>query len=323
MCRIPSQGAIRHFLAAGSAGQSRQPDRARLGRGKADLDRALRRSRQRAGCGRAPRGAVGAAPGRCRSHQDPFPDRRRGGRTQHHRRTDAWRPGWKPRPCSSSRAIWTAWRSRHESTRATSPAIRDGQDATFTVDAFPGRSFSAKVKQIRMAPQVLSNVVTYTVVSEDRQSGRHAAARHDRDGQYRDATDAARRRFRLRRCATSPTVVAPRRRCGAVVRIRCGCCGTARRSRFRSPRVRKTDERRGLIGAAFVRPMSSSSVKSRAPKSRRDPTTRDADRTWTGRTLLSAGRRDMVPGLRATSLTTSIRGIRRHPRTVRVRQSRP
>jgi len=42
--------------------------------------------------------------------------------------------------------------------------IKDGQDATFTVDAFPGRSFSAKVKQIRMAPQVLSNVVTYTVV---------------------------------------------------------------------------------------------------------------------------------------------------------------
>jgi HlyD family secretion protein len=42
--------------------------------------------------------------------------------------------------------------------------IKNGQDATFTVDAFPGRSFSAKVKQIRMAPQVLSNVVTYTVV---------------------------------------------------------------------------------------------------------------------------------------------------------------
>jgi HlyD family secretion protein len=43
-------------------------------------------------------------------------------------------------------------------------AIRDSQDASFTVDAFPGRTFAAKVKQIRMAPQVLSNVVTYTVV---------------------------------------------------------------------------------------------------------------------------------------------------------------
>jgi HlyD family secretion protein len=42
--------------------------------------------------------------------------------------------------------------------------IKVGQDATFTVDAFPGRTFEAKVKQIRMAPQVIQNVVTYTVV---------------------------------------------------------------------------------------------------------------------------------------------------------------
>jgi HlyD family secretion protein len=42
--------------------------------------------------------------------------------------------------------------------------IKDGQPATFTVDAFPGRLFNATVKQIRMAPQVVSNVVTYTVV---------------------------------------------------------------------------------------------------------------------------------------------------------------
>lgn len=43
-------------------------------------------------------------------------------------------------------------------------SIKEGQHATFTVDAFPGRTFSATVKQIRMAPQVMSNVVTYTVV---------------------------------------------------------------------------------------------------------------------------------------------------------------
>lgn len=49
--------------------------------------------------------------------------------------------------------------------------IKDGQDASFTVDAFPGRTFSAKVKQIRMAPQVLSNVVTYTVVLETTNPG--------------------------------------------------------------------------------------------------------------------------------------------------------
>lgn len=43
-------------------------------------------------------------------------------------------------------------------------SIKDGQPATFTVDAFPGRTFSATIKQIRLAPQTLSNVVTYTVV---------------------------------------------------------------------------------------------------------------------------------------------------------------
>ena len=39
-----------------------------------------------------------------------------------------------------------------------------GQQATFTVDSFPGRDFNAKVTQIRKAPQVVQNVVTYTVV---------------------------------------------------------------------------------------------------------------------------------------------------------------
>jgi HlyD family secretion protein len=42
--------------------------------------------------------------------------------------------------------------------------IRVGQDAVFTVDAYPGRQFTAKVKQVRKAPQEKQNVVTYTVV---------------------------------------------------------------------------------------------------------------------------------------------------------------
>ncbi|MDF3035741.1 MAG: HlyD family efflux transporter periplasmic adaptor subunit [Paucimonas sp.] len=41
--------------------------------------------------------------------------------------------------------------------------IRLGQKATFTVDAFPGRTFEGEVKQIRKAAQNVSNVVTYTV----------------------------------------------------------------------------------------------------------------------------------------------------------------
>jgi HlyD family secretion protein len=39
-----------------------------------------------------------------------------------------------------------------------------GQAATFTVDAYPGRIFSGEVQQIRKAPQVTQNVVTYAVV---------------------------------------------------------------------------------------------------------------------------------------------------------------
>jgi HlyD family secretion protein len=42
--------------------------------------------------------------------------------------------------------------------------IRVGQKATFTVDAFSGRTFEGAVKQIRKAAQNVSNVVTYTVV---------------------------------------------------------------------------------------------------------------------------------------------------------------
>lgn len=38
------------------------------------------------------------------------------------------------------------------------------QPVTFTVDAFPGRTFEGKVRQIRKAAQTVQNVVTYTVV---------------------------------------------------------------------------------------------------------------------------------------------------------------
>lgn len=42
--------------------------------------------------------------------------------------------------------------------------VRVGQSTTFTVDSFPGRTFSGTVKQVRKAAQTVSNVVTYTVV---------------------------------------------------------------------------------------------------------------------------------------------------------------
>jgi HlyD family secretion protein len=42
--------------------------------------------------------------------------------------------------------------------------IREGEDASFTVEAFPGRTFSGKVTQIRQAPVSVQNVISYDVV---------------------------------------------------------------------------------------------------------------------------------------------------------------
>jgi len=42
--------------------------------------------------------------------------------------------------------------------------IRVGQQATFTVDAFSGRTFAGQVKDVRKSAQIVQNVVTYTVV---------------------------------------------------------------------------------------------------------------------------------------------------------------
>jgi HlyD family secretion protein len=42
--------------------------------------------------------------------------------------------------------------------------VAAGQRATFSVDAFPGRTFAGRIVEIRKSPQVLQNVVTYTAV---------------------------------------------------------------------------------------------------------------------------------------------------------------
>lgn len=42
--------------------------------------------------------------------------------------------------------------------------IREGQEVTFTVDAYPARRFRGKVYQVRNAPTVVQNVVTYAAV---------------------------------------------------------------------------------------------------------------------------------------------------------------
>jgi HlyD family secretion protein len=47
-------------------------------------------------------------------------------------------------------------------------SVQQGQAVTFTVDAFPNRSFNGTVTQVRNAPKTVSNVVTYdTIISVD------------------------------------------------------------------------------------------------------------------------------------------------------------
>jgi HlyD family secretion protein len=42
--------------------------------------------------------------------------------------------------------------------------LRAGMEATFTVDAYPGEPFRGRIREIRNAPQVVQNVVTYDAV---------------------------------------------------------------------------------------------------------------------------------------------------------------
>ena len=43
-------------------------------------------------------------------------------------------------------------------------AIKEGQNVTFTVDAYPTKTFKGSVRQVRLSPTTTSNVVVYTVV---------------------------------------------------------------------------------------------------------------------------------------------------------------
>jgi HlyD family secretion protein len=46
--------------------------------------------------------------------------------------------------------------------------VKEGQNATFTVDAYPDRIFSARITEVRFAPQTEEGVVTYeTLLSAD------------------------------------------------------------------------------------------------------------------------------------------------------------
>lgn len=44
--------------------------------------------------------------------------------------------------------------------------VREGGEATFTVDAYPGMTFKGRITQVRNAPIIIQNVVTYDVIIE-------------------------------------------------------------------------------------------------------------------------------------------------------------
>ena len=50
--------------------------------------------------------------------------------------------------------------------------VNEGNDVTFTVDAFPDSEFTGQVKQVRLAPNESNNVVTYTVIITAKNPGR-------------------------------------------------------------------------------------------------------------------------------------------------------
>ncbi len=44
--------------------------------------------------------------------------------------------------------------------------VKEGQKVRFTVDAFPNENFTGTVSQVRYAPEIVQNVVTYTTIVE-------------------------------------------------------------------------------------------------------------------------------------------------------------
>jgi HlyD family secretion protein len=109
--------------------------------------------------------------------------------------------------------------------------LREGMSATFTVDAFPGRSFRGEIAQIRKAAQVVQNVVSYTTVitvpNPDRTllPGMTANVRVEvsrREGAVRVPNTAL--RFRLATDRAEPTAT-PRARAGAESRAARGQAG--------------------------------------------------------------------------------------------------
>ena len=63
--------------------------------------------------------------------------------------------------------------------------LKPGMRVSFTVDAYPGEPFRGSIRDIRNAPQVVQNVVTYDAVIDVANRRSQAQARHDGHGEHR------------------------------------------------------------------------------------------------------------------------------------------
>ena len=99
-----------------------------------------------------------------RLRDDLLAGRRRRAVARGRARPDRRRRRCRRRCCSRSPRTSRACRSTPRSPRATSAALKEGMKATFTVDAFPGKTFEGMVRQVRNAPTTTQGVVTYDAV---------------------------------------------------------------------------------------------------------------------------------------------------------------
>ena len=120
-------------------------------------------------------------------------------------------------------------------------AIKQGNKASFTVDAYPGRMFAGVVVQVRQSPQTVQNVVTYdVVVGVDNadlalKPGMTASTQIIID-QRSDVIRVPDQALRY----TPSSVTAASKAPGAPAQARSGCCATGTRLRFRSCSVSTT-----------------------------------------------------------------------------------
>ena len=129
----------------------------------------------------------------------------------------------------------------------------EGNTVTFTVDAYPERTFEGKVTQVRLAATELQSVVTYTVIIEASNDDRRLfpgmtanvqIEASKKDGVIRIPNDALRFKPRATQCAASraaPTVIGVRDR--VVARLKTDLeltpgAGTGRPRRSRQNRRR-------------------------------------------------------------------------------------